>query len=193
MKCGYYETFGRSTSRRTKRNQSKNVNKLIELFQRTNLFQLDDTMSRDFDENFFWSQVKIPKASGTDRDKKLESAKISDGFRGLFNVMCVPEVIRTNYAGFEEDARPNTQWQWCIICDEYSVAGADETRAQYNENSEDDEEGDMDKKIQTSLKILGNVQCKKNSPLLFKDFLGEDGNDAMHGMKEKHLKSLAIA
>ena len=41
------------------------------------------------------------------------------------------------------------------------------------------------------MKRLGNVQRKNRSPLLLKELLGEDGDDAMHGMKEKHLKSLA--
>lgn len=188
MKCGY-ETFGKSTSRRTRANQSENVNKLIELFQRTNIFPMDDTTSRDFDENFFWCKVKIPKASGTDRDKKRESAETSGGMKGMFNVLCVPEDLRAaDYAEFEEDGRPNDDDALSVMS---SVAGADEDRAQYNENSDDDDDGDTDKKIQTSLKNLGNVQRKKKSPLLFKDLLGEDGDDAMHGMKERHIKSLA--
>ena len=54
----------------------------------------------------------------------------------------------------------------------------------------EEEEGDTDEKIQTSLKRLGNVQRKNRSPLLLKELLGVDGDDAMHGLTEKHLKSL---
>ena len=55
-----------------------------------------------FDDNFFWREVNIPKATGTDRDKKKEEVVMSNGLKGLFNVMCVAEETRQDYTEFEE-------------------------------------------------------------------------------------------
>eukprot|EP00956_Cyclotella_meneghiniana_P018747 scaffold31518_cov56-Cyclotella_meneghiniana.AAC.3 len=188
MKCGY-QTFGRAPNRSKRTSQAENVDKLIALFKRSDIYPLDDTKSRDFDDNFFWRHVEIPKASGTNKDKNKESAKISEGMRGLFNVVCVPEDVRNDFTEFEEDDGPNDDEVNSVVS---SVAGRDEAvQDEVDRSDEEDEEGDTDKKVQTTLKRIGNVQRKKRSPLLFKELLGDDGDDAMHGLKEKHLKSLA--
>lgn len=190
MKCGY-EVFGKKSRRSMRSAQAENIEKLIKLFERTNIYPIDDNTSRDFDKNFFWQQVQIPKASGTNRDKDKESANISDGYKSLYNIMCVSEDVRPDYAEFEEDIGPNDDDATSVMS---SVAGREDVATlNDDENSDGEGEGgDTDKKITTSLQRIGNVQRKKQSPLLFKELLGEDGDDAMHGLKEKHLKSLAI-
>ena len=75
-----------------------------------------------------------------------------------------------------------------------SVAGDMHDTGFDRDDSEDEDNGDAmdtEEKISASLKHLGNVQRKKRSPLLMKELLGDDGDDAMHGIKKKHLKALA--
>eukprot|EP00956_Cyclotella_meneghiniana_P045051 scaffold350880_cov96-Cyclotella_meneghiniana.AAC.1 len=76
MKCGY-QTFERSSKRSKRTSQEENVQKLTELFERSDVFPVNDTLSRVFDDNFFWTHVKIPKATGTNKDKDKESASMS--------------------------------------------------------------------------------------------------------------------
>jgi hypothetical protein len=72
------------------------------LFQRSNIFPNDTTVARDFDPNFFWSQVKTPKAVGLDRDKAREEVSISAGKRALHNVLCVNEDVRFDLEDIDE-------------------------------------------------------------------------------------------
>ena len=152
------------------------------------MYPHDDTLSRDFDDNFFWRQVRIPKADGSKKDSDKEQATISPGMKGLFNVICVPEDIRQDYTEYEEDGDADDD----IVSTVSTVAGVEVENPMEDDNSDTEEpELDTDTRIETSLKHLGNVQRKKRSPLLLKELLGDDGDDAMHGMKEKHLKALA--
>ena len=108
--------------------------------------------------------------------------------KGLFNVMCVGEEMRQEYSEYEQDNGGDEEV--CSVVS--SVAAVEPSNPMLEEQSDgEEEEGDTDKKVQTSLKRIGNVQRKRRSPLLLKELLGVDGDDAMHGVKEKHLRSIA--
>lgn len=102
MKCGY-ETFGTSKRRSSKTSQEENVEKIVLLLERTNVFPVQTSLTRMFDDNFFWREVRIPKASGTDRDKQKEEVVMEGSMKGLFNVMCVGEEMRQEYSEYEQD------------------------------------------------------------------------------------------
>lgn len=190
MKCGY-ETFGKKSKRSSRTSQEENVEKIVLLLERTNVYPSDHSSSRLFDDNFFWREVKIPRASGTDRDKNKEDVVIGGAMKGLYNVMCVAEDVRPAYSELEEEEEEEgaTDDVGSVVS---SVADVEPSNPMEEDHSDAEEEVvDTEKRIQTSLKRIGNVQRKRRSPLLMKELLGVDGDDAMHGAKEKHLRSLA--
>jgi hypothetical protein len=131
------------------------------LFVRTNIFPSTSTTesARDFDENFFWSEVKKPKATGLESDKKKEEVIQSLGKRALHNVLCVSEDVRFDFTEFEEVN--DTQYDdddRSIVSSVVSRAGA--SRADMHDESEDDDDEQTDKKAATTLQQLGNVKKK---------------------------------
>ena len=101
--------------------------------------------------------------------------------------MCVAEDVRPDYSELEEEGAADDVGS--VVS---SVAEVEPSNPMEEDHSDaEEEEVDTEKRIQTSLKRIGNVQRKRRSPLLLKELLGVEGDDAMHGAKEKHLRSLA--
>eukprot|EP00956_Cyclotella_meneghiniana_P031332 scaffold81936_cov56-Cyclotella_meneghiniana.AAC.3 len=191
MKCGY-EAYGRTKSRSRKASQDMNIEKLMSLFERTDIFPSDVSVKRDFDDNFFWREVSLPKAEGSSKDKAKETVALTPGMTGLFNVLCVPEDVRNDYEHFEDSVERDDE-NLSVVS---SVAGNEPRGINLDEESDSDEdrEGDVsntdtDSKVKLSLKRVGNVQRKNRSKILFSDLLGVDGDDALTGIKAVHLKS----
>jgi hypothetical protein len=190
------EAFGRyaSKSSRKEASQSVNIEKLEALFERTDIFpnKAQASKGRDFDENFFWREVKKPKAVGLDRDKKKEDLIQSLGKRALHNVLCVNEEARLDFTEFEEETDPKDDDECAsVVSSVVSRAAGSVADMSHADSSSDEDEDETEKKATGTLKQLGNIKKKKMSNLLFKDLLDEDGDEAMIGVKKTHQHELA--
>ena len=74
LRCCAYECFGyrEKKSKRLEASKRVNVTKLRGLLERVELFQ-DPNNEREFDEDFFWSRVQMPKATGNEKHRAREA------------------------------------------------------------------------------------------------------------------------
>lgn len=131
----------------------------------------------------------IPKATGLERDKKKEDEyKLSKGMIALHNVLCVHEEVRNDFAEFEDEEDPKDEdGNRSVVSSVVSRATAD--AASEDESSDEDEE-ETEKKANSTLKHLGNIKKHRMSKLLFKDVIGEDGDEAVRHIKKAHQKEI---
>ena len=90
-----FEVFGGRKAHNVRLEASKrqNVDKLRELLDRTGIFN-DHSCSREFDDDFFWRSVQMPKAIGSEKQASKEEYVMNSGEERLFNVLCENEVSR---------------------------------------------------------------------------------------------------
>lgn len=132
-------------------------------------------------------EVKIPKAVGLDRDKKKEDEyQLSRGMMALHNVLCVHEEVRNDFAEFDDEQElKDDDDNRSVVSSVVSRATADDA----SESSDEDDE-ETEKKASSTLKHLGNIKKHRLSKLLFKDLIGEDGDEAIRHIKKAHQKEI---
>jgi hypothetical protein len=189
MKCGY-ETYGLPSKNRSRHvaSQKVNMDKLVALLERTDIFPSDLSMAREFDDEFFWREVMLPKAVGTSKDKMKEEVELPPEMEAFFKNLCEPEDARIEFEEFEDEPEVNADDVCSVVSScvgsvvgcEIGVDGGD---------SEDKDDGGVETDcIARTLKQLGNVKRKHRSDTLFKDVLGEAGDDAIHDIKKSFEK-----
>ena len=183
-KCAY-QTFGYREGRtaRLEANQEVHVSKIVALLDRCNIFG-DVSVKREFDKEFFWNHVKIPKATGSKKDADRESMDLTIGKSRLFNVLCVTETEQEteNFLKDEEDVDDDVDNASLMSSRAGSVVDRNDGYAADSDSDSGDERDASD--VTNEAKKVSKVDKKKLSNLIHKDLLGVDGDDAMHDMKK---------
>lgn len=198
-KCAY-ESFGykeHKTGSRLEATQRNNVNKIVGLLKRVNVYP-KEAVSRDFDKDFFWQHVDRPKSVGTKADKAKETVTIVLGKKRLHSVLCQAEDVREDLGLGEFEMEKDDEDNECtsiMSSRAGSIANDAEFRNHGLNMDSDDDDNDKDEMTEealvSGLKLLGNVKRRKMSPLIHKDLLGVDGQVAMVGTKKTYSKELA--
>lgn len=176
---------GRSRkSVRLQASQRLNVEKLRGLLQRSGVFS-NHEVCREFEDDYFWCQVQMPNAQGSDKQVANEAIVMSLGEERLFNVLCTAEESRIDRADSDME------------CDDESLMSSRAgSVARRMEDDDDDSLSDDDDvmnstTVEECLKRMANVRRKPRSNILFQELLGADGDEAMKGMDVQHMKEKA--
>jgi len=87
-KCGY-AAFGKSKNvASSSTSQEESVEKLVRLFEKVNLFPVDPSVQRKWDDNFFWNSIEKPAAKGSQRDASKEEVAKTAAEQQLFDRLC---------------------------------------------------------------------------------------------------------
>lgn len=161
-----------------------NVDKICGLLERTAIFT-NSSLSHEFDDDFFWREVRMPPAKGSDKQASMESCVMSAGEEKLFNVLCTNEDTRMDEFDHCDDE-----------CDADSLmssqAGSIAQPEEMNDDTDNEDQTMNEAAIASSLRNMANVKRKPRSDFLYKELLGIDGNEAMKDdMDVNHLKEKA--
>lgn len=199
-KCSY-ETFGRRETRTSTvfASQEPSIEKLVQLFEKADLFPLNSSVERKMHPNFFWNLVDKPEKAGTEKDKENEEATRTPMEKALFARLCMTEGERdVEFGEFEDPEKDDDEDISIVSSCMGSVSGGDQHQVVDETEPADAEEWEnLDEKerevgiLDGLKKHCGNVKKKGMHDAITKDFLGADGDVAMEKVKETHEKNMA--
>jgi len=194
-KCAYGafgKWYDRSSIAKTK--QEESVEKMVELFQRANIFSLEVDVEQEMVSSFFWDFVSLPKNVGTKKDKDFENPELSAAKKIVFSRLCTTEE-EYEFEDFEltqndedNDLFSNASSTHGSIRSSNSMIGDNQDDVA---GWEDWNEEERNVRHSESLKQLGNVAKKPMSALILKDMIGVNGDLALKDIKKIREKTLA--
>ena len=172
------------------------IAKLVDLFERADLFPENCCKKRNFDENFWWSIVSPNAKVGTARDKLKESISETEGVARLFDVLCKTDEQR-DYDEFEDSDNKIEETGSIISSTMGSVhshvsatlCDGDTPCDVVEQDWERLEELEMQAAVAANLKVL-RVKKRCMSKFILKDLLGDDADFEIKDVKKAHEKVL---
>ena len=187
-----FDTFGNDIHRRAPPSVENDILRLMNLFDKANIFPKRCEEKRELHEKFWWDIVRprtnVGKKSARDKESVCENPAVFD----LFEVLCQSESNR-DYEEFEIDNSgdddedvsvvSSTMGEACNLAEE-TLLSSEDLEENWNEHDEKKKEATIDR----SMKKLGNVKKRKMSKFILKDLLGSDAKLAIRGIAKSHQK-----
>jgi hypothetical protein len=200
-----FETFGvkkRRGGTRQNASQEEGIARAKEFFEAADIFPLDMETQREFDVDYFWKHVVVPKAEGTEKDKSRDTVSEKLEMAALHQVLFEPEKVysrRVDDNESKELASPSTHARdfdnmslntFNMDRGDRSVGVADENGPGNIEGWENVEDGDevVDDNVNAAMKH-NKMKRHPVSPNILKDILGVDGDLAMINEAKRHEKN----
>jgi len=164
-----------------------------QFFLDADIFPKSNTDKREMSKDFFWDRVHRPTKIGSDKLKRMDSVSMSIGNQVLMERLCSKDAYTNDYGAFESDSDDDSVESMASTCCAASnTVNAEEDVHVGGEHNEDDwenlKETERPEQIEIALKHLGNVKKRKMSTMILKDYIGDDGNAAVKGIKKSHDK-----
>jgi hypothetical protein len=152
-------------------------------------------------DEFFWDYVKVPKATGTDKDAARENVEETPETAALHQVLFEPHCAYTRHSAEDEskDDDPNPELNNDgddLSMNTFNIGNRDEVTGVEGENGPgnvegwenlgDDDAGGADA-VNDAMK-KGRMKRKPMNKLMLKDPLGLDGDLAMKDEGKRHEK-----
>jgi len=197
MRKSSYHRFGKRKNlpRRTTVVQEKSNSKLVQFFLDADIFPKCNTGKRELTKDFFWDRVQRPTKIGSAKWNKIESVSMSIGNQVLMERLCSRDVDRKDYGEFESDSDDDSVQSMASTCcaPSNNVNAEEDIRVggDVEENWENLKDTIRPEQIEIALKHLGNVKKRKMASSILNDYIGDDGDDAVKGIKKSHDKLLS--
>ena len=170
--------FGVGNRRSSRTSNVGDVSRLIEFFERANIFPRNTDVKRTMHSNFFWKLVSRPKDIGSDLDKKKEEGRVRPGEEEMFNIICRNEDEKNDYQEFEDDVAGDDDENISIVSSCVDSCASGEAFEPEEEWESLNETG-RNSKISEALKKSGNAQKRNMNINITKDFYEVAGKKAM--------------
>ena len=182
-----FETYKPLTKMKVISLCENDVDSLLKLLSKANVFPADRKLRRTMHSEFFWLLISPRKSVGSEKDQAKERVEIDTAENNLFDILCSVDDSK-HYDTYDSDDKEVSNSSSC-----FGSTGSNE-----NPRVEDEDRLDWDvldeetRRIQiaNSLKRLGNVKRRKISPHILTDYMSSEFHEGLTAMKKNYEDSV---